>query len=60
MRELGLSGAHRGKRNRIPIPDPQAAHTTGLVERHFDSLNSGAVPTDLVVCRRDLVIHYSD
>jgi len=60
MRGLALSGAHRGKRNRIPIPEPQAANTTGLVERHFDSLNSGAVPTDLVVCRRDLVTHYSD
>ena len=60
MRELGLSSAHRGKRNQIPIPDPQEAHTTGRVERHFDSLNSGAVPTDLVACRRDLVTHYSD
>lgn len=60
MRELGLSGARRGKRNRIPIPDPQAARTTGLVERRFDSLNSGAVPTDLVFYRRDLVTHYSD
>ena len=37
MRELGLSGAHRGKRNRISIPNPQAAHATGRVERHFDS-----------------------
>ena len=60
MHELGLSGAHRSKRNRILIPDPQAAHTTGLVERHFDPLNSGAVPTDLVVSRHDLVTHHSD
>ena len=38
MRKLGLSGTHRVKRNRTPIPDPQAARTTGLVKRHFDSL----------------------
>ena len=36
MRELGLSGAHRGKRKRTTIPDPQAARATDLVKRQFD------------------------
>jgi putative transposase len=37
MRELGLSGAHRGKRKCTTIPDPQAARATDLVKkRQFD------------------------
>ena len=51
---------HTEHRSRIPIPAPQAACATGLVERHFDSVNSGVVPTDVVACRPDLVTHYSD
>jgi putative transposase len=38
MRELGLVGAHRGKRKRTTIADPQALRATDLVKRHFDPL----------------------
>jgi putative transposase len=36
MRELGLAGAHRGKRKRTTIPDPQAPRATDLVKRRFN------------------------
>jgi putative transposase len=35
MRELGLSGARRGKKKRTTIPDPQAARVGDLVNRKF-------------------------
>jgi putative transposase len=35
MRELGLSGARRGKRRRTTIPDPAAARAADLVQRRF-------------------------
>jgi putative transposase len=35
MRQLGLQGAHRGKRKRTTVPDPQAARPTDLVQRQF-------------------------
>jgi putative transposase len=38
MGELGLVGAHRGKRKRTTIPDPQAPRATDLVKRDFDPL----------------------
>lgn len=38
IRESGLAGAHRGKRKRTTIADPQALRTTDLVKRHFDPL----------------------
>jgi putative transposase len=38
MRELGLAGAHRGKRKRTTIADPQAPRTADFVKRHFAPL----------------------
>ena len=38
MRELGLAGAHRRKRKRTTIADPQALRPTDLVTRRFDPL----------------------
>jgi putative transposase len=35
MRDAGLQGAHRGKRKRTTIPDPQAPRADDLVQRHF-------------------------
>jgi putative transposase len=35
MRELGLAGAHRGKRRRTTIADPAAARPADLVQRRF-------------------------
>ena len=43
MRELGLNGAHRGKRNRISIPNPQAAHTTGRADDTTGHRSAGDV-----------------
>ncbi len=36
MREQGLAGAHRGKRKRTTIADPQAMRAQDLVNRKFD------------------------
>ena len=36
MRELGLSGARRGKKKRTTIADPQAARAGDLVDRKFN------------------------
>ena len=38
MGELGLAGAHRGRRKRTTIPDPQAPRATDLVKCDFDPL----------------------
>jgi len=36
MREQGLAGAHRGKKKRTTIADPQAMRAQDLVNRKFD------------------------
>jgi putative transposase len=43
MRELGLEGAHRGRRRRTTIVDPAAARPADLVQRRFSQARPDAV-----------------
>jgi putative transposase len=43
MRELGLEGARRGKRQRTTVPDAAAARPADLVERRFSQARPDAV-----------------